>query len=112
MIAKRKAKKKRKKRLKGRICPGCGTSYTKGAIVYRQDGKGRLVGTRVCQGCEGRAVRVLVSDAPAHCIECGENLACFCRGCVGKLVDKGQRNLAALAAMGGKRVKIKGRRKK
>lgn len=60
---------------------------------------------RVCQRCAGRAVPVLATDAPALCQNCDANLARYCAGCIGKVIDAqtGLNIGPALARRGAKR---------
>jgi len=79
MARKTKSKKKRP-------CPCCGRTFLKGRYVVRLLDSG-AVRQRVCGRCADRAVPVLASDAPARCEQCGTNLARFCGGCIGRVID-------------------------
>ena len=73
------------KRANRKACLSCGKKVQRGAYVWRvlQTGPVRQ---RVCKSCAGKAVPLLASDAPAHCIQCGLALAQFCHGCVGRVL--------------------------
>ena len=94
------------RRKKTRSCPSCDRNFTKGKIVQRLGLEG-FERIRVCKLCAAKATPMLLGDTRNLCIECGRNLACFCRACVGKQVEQGQRVLAALAAIEGRRVLTK-----
>jgi hypothetical protein len=76
-------------RKKRRPCPSCGADFQKGEFVVRILG-GTSHRQRVCQKCAGLATKVLASDAPCRCEDCGNNLARFCGACVARIISKGQ----------------------
>jgi len=94
--------------MKKKPCPSCGLAFIKGRFVWRLLGEG-AVRQRVCQGCAALAVPVLASDAAARCQQCGTNLARYCSGCIGDVMERatGKKMVEMLAtiatAKGGKR---------
>ncbi len=93
-------------RKKTKSCPSCGGKFVKGRIVNRVLLAG-IVRQRVCQACAKLAVPVLATDAPAHCMSCGTNLARFCHGCVGKaLEDVHGKNVVKMLAIKATRVNM------
>ena len=75
------------RKAKTRACPSCGLGFLKGKYVWRLLGNGPVRQT-VCQSCAKLAVPVLASDAQARCEACGDNLAVFCRGCIGSIIER------------------------
>lgn len=76
--------KRKRKRAK---CPSCGAGFQKGRMVLRLTTEG-AVRQRVCQSCASLATLILACDAPARCVYCHVNLASYCAGCIGTVIDE------------------------